>query len=151
MLAGNEKQLQDEYWDIMLETLRTIALSEFYLLFCMAVMVIPMIALSIWYHSNINDTEGGRALMKQQNAWRDRGGNKNIGDSAHTAGRLAAGIQSGHFGEHAKRMQTKVYWVVALWILACTLCFGLLIWAQETNPSASPQPQPAPPSSSAAQ
>jgi len=117
----------------MLETLRTIALSDLYLLFCMAVMVVPMIVLSIWYHTNINKTEGGRALMREQNAWRLRGGGRNVKDSLETAGDLSKGIHSGRYGDEPYRMQVKVYWFIAMWLLACVFFFGLIVWAEETK------------------
>ena len=124
----------------MLDTIRAIALSDLYLLFCMAVMVVPMIVLSIWYHSNINDTEGGRALMKKQNAWRRRGGAKNVHDSLKTAGDLAKDIHSGRYGAEPQRMQVRVYKYVAIWLLACALSFGLIIWAEETRPRSETNP-----------
>ncbi len=120
--------------DSVLDTIRAIALSDLYLLFCMGVMAVPMIALSIWYHSNINETEGGRALMRMQNAWRQRGGARNVQDSVETAGELAKDIHSGRYGDKAQRMQVKVYWYVAMWLVSCAFFFGLIVWAEETKP-----------------
>ncbi|QQS14471.1 MAG: hypothetical protein IPK81_10090 [Rhodospirillales bacterium] len=100
----------------------TSALRDAYLLFCMAVMVLPMIALAWWYHTRIGDTPGGRALMEEQ----ERIGTHTT-DAADVAG-MARGIASGAYGERARRMQIRVYWMVGAWLLANVAAWGVLIW-----------------------
>ena len=94
----------------------------------MLLLIGPMLWLSRWYHRNILSSEGGRKLMQRQNANRPRP--HLMPDLRETAG-MARDIASGHYGQHAKRMQSQVYWVAGLWVAALTAYFGLLIWADE--------------------
>jgi hypothetical protein len=72
----------------------------------MLLLIGPMLWLSRWYHRNILSSEGGRKLMQRQNANRPRP--HLMPDLRETAG-TARGIASGHYGQHAKRMQSQVY------------------------------------------
>ncbi len=106
-----------------------------YLLFCFAVMLLPMIGLSYWYHANINISGGGRKLMRRQNRSvsqrrRDLG---SVPGSLNEAGRMARDINAGNYGDRARQMQHKVYWVVAIWLLVNVIAFGILLWADEVN------------------
>ncbi len=65
-------------------------------------------------------TPGGRRLMQRQRA-------TNLGEAVS----MARDIASGRYGEYAKRMQNTVYWAAGLWVVALTVYFGLLIWADE--------------------
>jgi len=106
---------------------------EIWIAVSFAVMVVPMIMLARWYHSGIGKTEGGRRLMQRQNA-SPPNLHRGLFGAQHNlakAGSMAADIRAGKYGEQAKFMQAKVYWVVGLWIAANIICFGLLIWAQE--------------------
>ncbi len=102
-----------------------------YLVVCLILMVAPMIGLSIWYHSRIGKTQGGRDLMERQRQSppMPRGSFLHAQDNIRAASDMHEGIQSGRYGEEAKRMQRVVYWVVGLWITAVIVAFGLLIWA----------------------
>lgn len=95
-----------------------------YLIFAFSVMVLPMAALSWWYHTTIRKTPGGRALMQRQNA-----------APRHLASgvQMARDISNGKYGAVAKRMQERVYWIVASWAVALLVVFGLLLWADEVN------------------
>ena len=108
------------------------ATHDWYLAFCMAVMVVPMAVLAIWYHTRIRRTEGGRALMRRQSGAMPSRFNPRLGEGLG----MARDIQAGRYGAEAKAMQHKVYWVCGLWIVAVTLCFGLLIYADEVNRAA---------------
>jgi hypothetical protein len=66
--------------------------------------------------------------MQRQNANRPRP--HLMPDLRETAG-TARDIASGRYGQHAKRVQSRVYWVAGLWVAALTAYFGLLIWADE--------------------
>lgn len=96
----------------------------------MAIMVLPMIALSVWYHRNIKKTPGGRRLMAQQGQTPAI-----IGSLAGFATGLALGraIEKGRYGDHARRMQHRVYWVTCCWIAVLVVYFGLFIWTDELN------------------
>jgi hypothetical protein len=113
---------------------------EIWIAFSFAVMIIPMILLARWYHAGIVKTDGGRRLMRRQNASSPNlhrglmGAQRNLAE----AGSMAADIQAGKYGAHAKSMQKKVYWIVGLWIAANIFCFGLLIWAQEVAKGVTP-------------
>jgi hypothetical protein len=121
-----------------LDSVRNVALHDAYLMFCMAVMALPIIGIAIWYHGNINASDGGRQLMSRQNKWRRRrqrrGGVAEAQDDFRTAGQMAKDIQAGHYGDHARTMQNKVYIFILLWLLAVASAFGILIWAVETTP-----------------
>lgn len=111
------------------------AVRSWYLAFCFAVMVLPMIGLSVWYHRNIRATPGGRALMKRQNQSHHpaRGSLWGAVRSMRDASRLVKDIGNDAYGVEARRMQTVVYWFVGLWLIANVICFGILIWADELN------------------
>ena len=104
-----------------------------YLVFALAVMIVPMIALAKWYHGNVGRSAGGRALMKEHNA------EPPIIHGAFLARNLAAAIRlyrriaSGVFGREVQRLQSRVYLIVALWIVANVIVFGILIWADLKN------------------
>jgi hypothetical protein len=102
----------------------------------MLLLIGPMLWLSRWYHRNISGsgehgsamTPGGRKLMQRQQASRPRvRSTAGLGDAVG----MARDIASGRYGQHARRMQNKVYWVAGLWVVALTVYFGLLIWADE--------------------
>ncbi|WP_068460750.1 hypothetical protein [Hyphomicrobium sulfonivorans] len=103
----------------------------------MAILILPMIALSIWYHRNIKKTEGGRRLMGQQALTAPI-----VGSLSGFATGLSLGkaIEQGRYGDHARKMQHRVYWVTGLWFAALVIYFGLFIWADELN---RPAPIPA--------
>ncbi len=107
---------------------------DWYLAFCLAVMIVPMAALAIWYHTRIGASAGGRALMRRQSESAPSRFNPNLGAGLQ----MARDIQAGRYGAKAKGMQHVVYWVCGVWILALVLCFGLLIYADEVNKAAAP-------------
>ena len=119
----------------ILEWIADPAVRDWYLVFCMAIMVLPMIALTWWYHSNIHDTEGGQKLMRRQARTPPRLNRfpvvkKNL---VREVTDMARDIAAGVYGITARMMQYKVYWVVGFWLLANVIAFGLLIWADEVN------------------
>ena len=88
----------------------------------------PMIWLAIWYHANIGKSAGGRALMRRQN--RNRPLARSVGGLGDAAG-MGRDIAAGKYGDDARRMQTRVYWIAGLWVVALIVYFGFLIWADE--------------------
>lgn len=110
--------------DALFDAFRDESFRSSYLIFAFAVMVLPMAALSWWYHTNIRKMPGGRALMQRQNA-----------APRHLASgvQMASEISRGKYGDAAKQMQTRVYWIVGLWVVALIVVFGLLLWADEVN------------------
>lgn len=116
------------------------ALVDWYLMFCMGVMIGPLIGLAFWYHSNIGKSEGGRALMKRQNENVPHKFNPKLGEGLS----MARDVASGAYGEHAGAMQRKVYLFCGLWLVACVICFGLLIYGQSLQQTADSAAQPAP-------
>jgi hypothetical protein len=106
-----------------------------YLTACLALMILPMAVLSIWFHRGIGKSSGGRELMRRQRgsrAWA-RG---SLGDAAYNAGdgiSIMRDINAGRYGKHAKAMMGRVYWFVAAWIALNAVAFGILIWADEIN------------------
>lgn len=109
---------------IILEAFKDEGFRSAYLMGAFAVLILPMVALSWWYHTNIGKTPGGRHLMKIHNA-APRHLASGVG--------LARDISRGRYGSAARTMQTRVYWIVGLWILAVVVVFGLLLWADELN------------------
>jgi hypothetical protein len=116
------------------------AVRGWYLAFCFALLVLPMVAMAIWYHLNIKKTPGGRALMDEQNSRRVRA-HGSPGDAirnlVHASG-MAGDIASGKYGVAARTMQTRVYWISGAWLAANVVAFGLLLWADEVNRAVSP-------------
>lgn len=111
------------------------AVRDWYILGCFALMLAPIAVLTLWYHSNIGNTEGGRRLMERQNQSRinPRGGLNDASRSARDAASMAGDIEEGAYGTEARSMQRKVYWAAGLWALANIAAFGLIIWADEVN------------------
>jgi hypothetical protein len=108
---------------------------DWYLLFCLALLILPMVALAVWFHRGIGSSSGGRALMRRQRGARlwARG---SLADAAYNAGDGASimqDINAGRYGQHAKAMMTRVYWVCGTWVLLNAVAFGILIWADEIN------------------
>lgn len=106
--------------------LGTPPLSDYFLAFCVAVMILPMVVLARWYHNNIGRTQGGRDLMQRQNRANVRAPAQLLSGIG-----MMRDIASGRYGSKARRMQIRVYQVVAAWLFANLVCFGLLLWAQE--------------------
>jgi hypothetical protein len=98
-----------------------------------ALLVLPMLGLSLWYHRNIGKTDGGRALMRRQEQLRPR-----TRATLQEVAKMARDIAAGHYGSQARTMQTRVYWIVALWIVALVVYFGVLLWADEMARTAAP-------------
>ena len=90
-----------------------------YLTLFVLLLVGPMIWLSRWYHRNIGQTSGGRRLKQWQRH-----------HQADSAGGLdvARAIERGHYGDHAKRMQHRVYWFVCYWVIAVAVFGGMAIY-----------------------
>ena len=42
-------------------------------------------------------------------------------------------ISRGKYGEDARMMQNRVYWVVGFWLVANIIALGILIWADLAN------------------
>lgn len=106
-----------------------------YLLFCFALLVVPMVALAAWYHSAIRRGAGGRALMKRQNETPPlllRAPMVAIYNLL-VAGRMARDVGAGRYGHAARRIQNRTYLLVALWLVLNVIAFGILIWADEVN------------------
>ena len=96
-----------------------------YLMFCMAVMTLPMIAFSFWYHSRVRQTKGGRDLMKDQ----ARFGVRHLGGAIH----MGKGIASSRYGSEVRNLQNRMYWLALLYLVMNVTVFGVLLWADEVN------------------
>ena len=93
----------------------------------MALMVLPMILLAVYYEVGVRRTDGGRLLMKEHSRQMRRGGDPS------SALRMAKDISRGAYGEEARRLQNRTYLIVLAWLLANVVGFGALIWAQDLN------------------
>ena len=95
-----------------------------YLVFCMTVMILPMIVLTIWYRRSIRRTARGHELLERQS-------------EEYTSGtdalQMLRDISGGRYGQDVKRIQHRTYWVVGLWLLANVIAFGVLLIADEMN------------------
>lgn len=108
---------------------------DWYLLGCLALLLVPMLLLAGWFHRGIGHSPGGQALMRRQRGARTwaRG---SLADAAYNAGDGASimrDIHAGRYGQHAKAMMTRVYWVCGAWAAVNAVAFGILIWADEIN------------------
>lgn len=121
--------------DSLLRFIADPAVRDWYILGCFALMILPILALTFWYHSNIGKTEGGRRLMERQNKSHvnPRGSLNQATRSVREAGGMAGDIESGAYGTDARSMQHKVYWTAGLWALVNIIAFGLIIWADEVT------------------
>ena len=104
-----------------------------YLVFALAVLIVPLIILSRWYHKSVDRSAGGRALMKEQNAAPPVAHGAFLFQNISTAVRLYKKIAAGVFGKQVQRLQNRVYWFLGFWILANIIVFGILIWADTVN------------------
>ncbi|MGH6925795.1 MAG: hypothetical protein ACRED5_18875 [Propylenella sp.] len=105
-----------------------------YLTFGFALMILPMLVLALWYHRTIRATEGGRALMRRQMRHSPSRFRPNIGEGLA----MARDIEAGRYGPEAKAAQHRVYWFCGAWVVALTIAFGLLLYADEVNRAAAP-------------
>jgi len=108
---------------------------DWYLGFCFALLVLPMIALSFWYHRRIEQTAGGQALMKRQrrSAVRPHG---SLGDASRSLSdgiSIMRDIAFGRYGAAPRMMQNKLFVIIGCWIAANVIAFGILLWADEVN------------------
>ena len=106
-----------------------------YLVFCFALLVLPMVALAAWYHLTIRKSAGGRALMKQQAKTPAMPIRTPSGTlyNLRVAASMGRDIATGRYGAFARRTQNRTYLLVAFWLIANTIAFGILIWADEIN------------------
>ncbi len=105
--------------------LRDDGVFKLYLAAMMAVMIGPMVVLTIYYHANVSKTEGGRKLMRKHarlapDATRPGRAIANLG----AAGKMARNIAAGRYGESTRRLQNRTYLLVGLWVLA-----NVVMWA----------------------
>lgn len=109
------------------------ATRDVYLAACFTVMVVPIIAIALWYHAAIDKTPGGRALMKRQN---EIGVSRNPVFALRIlvdALRMGRDIKAGLYGEQPRRMQRQVWVMIGAWIVALVVMFGILIWADAVH------------------
>ena len=109
------------------DAIRDPLILKLYLAAGLGVLVLPMVALALWYHVRAGRTEGGRALLDRQRRSNARG------LPPQGTARLARDISSGVYGEEMRRQQRRTYAVVIGWLVASVLVFGALIWAQDYN------------------
>lgn len=111
----------------MIETiaiaLRDDTVFKIYIAAMMAVMVGPMVLLTIYYHANISRSDGGKALMREQ-AKHAPGVSGGTAANLGATGRMAKDISAGRYGQSVRRLQNKTYLFVALWLAA-----NIVMWA----------------------
>lgn len=120
------------------EALADPGVRDLYLIFCVALLFLPMLAMSIWFHRGINKSSGGRKLMARQRGSRvwARG---SLADAAYNAGdgvSIMRDVSAGRYGNRAKAMMRRVYWLTGLWVAVNAIAFGIMIWADEVNRAA---------------
>ena len=106
----------------------------FYMMLCIAVMVLPMLGLAIWVHRGIGRTEGGRRLMRDHGNAPMR--SRSPVHSARQIGQAAAAskaVNAGYYGQTVKSTYKTVWVIVGLWLLANILVWGLPIYGQAIN------------------
>ena len=121
--------------DIILTALADSTIRGSYLVFCFVIMVLPMIALSYWYHSRIRETRSGRELIKEQ-AREGVGPHRSLVFAFHdvqAAGRIAKDIAAGRYGAKVRQIQNRIYWLAGGWLIVNVISFGILFWADEVN------------------
>ena len=103
-----------------------------YLAFCVALLILPMLVLAIWYHAGIRKSTGGRALMQRQVRSAPSRFRPELGEGLA----MARDIEAGRYGSRAQAMQRIVYWACGLWVASLIVFVGLLIYADEVNRAA---------------
>ncbi len=119
---------------MLADLIRDPVFQNIYLVAAFALMVGPMIVLTIWYHGTINRTSGGQALMREQER-HNKGGRTPSGAARNLKGGagMARDIAKGAYGEDVRRLQNRTYVYVLAWVAANVIVFGALIWAQDYN------------------
>ena len=105
-------------WLLTDDTVRSV-----YIAILMGVMILPMIGLSIWFHSNIKSTGGGKKLMRQHTA--SHGLHRTNVSSMVSAARMFKGVRDGTYGTNVTQMYRVVWRVMGYWLLACMIIGGL--------------------------
>lgn len=108
----------------IIEALGDPEIRDWYLAFCVALLVLPMAGLAWWYHRGIRKTEGGRRLMTRHEQAR--------GDVTEAIA-MFRDVRSGRYGHAVCALHARVYGFVGLWLVGNALAFGLLLWADAVN------------------
>lgn len=120
--------------DVLADRIRDPLFLNVYMVVGMVILVGPMALLTFWYHRKANQSEGGRALMREQEKY-NKGGHTLPGAVANLPGaaQMARDISKGVYGADVRRQQHYTYVFSGLWLLANVIVFGALIWAQDVN------------------
>lgn len=120
--------------EMLADRIRDPGFQDIYIAVGVAILILPMVALTWWYHSHVNRTDGGRRLMREQR-YHNSGARTLSGAARNLRGAagMSRDIASGRYGEDVRRLQNRTYAVVLAWIVANTIVFGALIWAQDYN------------------
>ncbi len=131
----------------LVELLQQDAVQPYYIGLCMAMMVLPMLGLAIWFHRRIGDSEGGRRLMRENGKVPPTRSRSPIaaGRQLGHAAALFKSIQSGAYGGEVRATYKVVWIVVALWLLANALVWGLPLYGLSFYPVADSRSIPAAP------
>ncbi|PON12506.1 hypothetical protein C2W62_39250 [Candidatus Entotheonella serta] len=102
-----------------------------YIAVLLGTLVLPMLFLAIWYHSNIKRTEGGKRLMEAQNSLDYRPSHSILWGgfyparmtrrNVENAARLHSNTMSGKYGTSTKALQVRVYKICGWWLLALSV------------------------------
>lgn len=129
--------------------LRDETVFQVYVWAMMAVMIGPMLLLTVFYHRRVGRTEGGRRLMKEQA--RNAPATRNVGKSLRNmtaAGGMDRDIASGRYGDETRRLQNRTYLYVGLWVLANVVMWAIPLVSMSMYPDPANPPglrQPAAP------
>lgn len=119
--------------DSLMTTLQDPDVRAWYVAIGMTLIIAPMLLLAFWYHRAIRRSPGGRELMRRQHARpvRARGSLLQAHAQLREGIDIARDVSRGRYGDYARGVQNKVYWLTGVWATALVAYFGLLLWADE--------------------
>ncbi len=101
--------------------------SDLYLAFALAVLFLPLPAISVWFHRRIVRTPGGRRLMRAQRQAGRVNISLNAPASLRDGLRIFKDLRAGKYGQDARHVMRRTWQLLALWLAACVLVLAPLI------------------------
>lgn len=98
------------------------AVRDTYVNICFALLIVPPLIFSVWYHRRIRRTHEGRDLMQRQSHSSVR--------SLRDGWDMMRDIASGRYGDDVRDTQRSAYRFFVVWLVVLFIAFGGLLLAE---------------------